>query len=631
VLTISIVNGVAYGCLLFLLAAGFSMIFGVLKIVNLAHGSFFLFGAHVALSTYESGAGLGAALVAGAAVGGAFGLFCERALLRRLQGDYLGQVLITMGVMLILGDVALILWGGTPRMLTPPGFLAQSVPLGAFSYPVYRLMLIGIGVAIAVALWWLVERTTFGARARAAVDDEEIAQAVGISVPRLRLAIFFLGGLLAGLSGALGSGFIGARPGTDLEVFLLALVIVVIGGVGSLPGAFLAAVLVGILDSVSKILWPEASYFVLFAPMAAFLVFRPTGLFGRPIAVVPPASGDRDPLLRSPSVARAAKAAIRWAGLLPKPAWIALGIAAIILWPAVASQYAISVAVLAFVWAIFAVGLNIGLGYAGMPSLGHAAFFGTGAYAVALSGKLLQIDGWSALALAVVASALISAVVAAMVLRTREVQLLLATVASSQVLWGIVFKWRSLTGGDDGMRSIQPISFPGAEALDAIVRVYCVVAAVFVALCMGASALHRSRYRLILNGIRDNEGRLAALGYNTRLYQFGAFVLSGTVSGLGGALFAFYAGFVSPDLMSIATSGQVLLMVIIGGAGTLAGPIVGAFGIIVLKEVLSAETQLWQTLEGLLFIAVALLSRQGVVGALRAWRQVSDARPGAAP
>ena len=630
-LTISIVNGVAYGCLLFLLAAGFSMIFGVLKIVNLAHGSFFLFGAHVALSTYEGGGGLALAVVAGAAVGGLFGLFCERVLLYRLQGDYLGQVLITMGVLFILGDAAMVIWGGTPRMLSPPGFLAQSVPLGAFSYPVYRLALIGVGAAVALALWWMVERTIFGARARAAVDDEETAQAVGISVPRLRLAIFGLGGLLAGLSGALGSAFIGARPGTDLEVFLLALVIVVIGGVGSLPGAFLAAVLVGIIDSVSKILWPEASYFVLFAPMAAFLVFRPTGLFGRPIVVVPPAGGDRDKMLRSPAIARIGRGAIALARLLPRSAWIAVGLVAIVLWPSVASQYATSVAVLGFVWAIFAIGLNVALGYVGMPSLGHAAFFGTGAYAVALSGKLLHVDGWTAMVLAVAASATVAAIIGVMVLRTKEVQLLLATVASSQVLWGIAFKWRSLTGGDDGMRSAQTIAFPGSDAMDPAVKTYAIVAAVFVALCVAVTMLDRSRFRLILNGIRDNERRLTALGYNTWLYQFGAFVLSGTISGLGGALFAFYAGFVSPDLMSIATSGQVLLMVIIGGAGTLTGPIVGAFAVIALKEVLSAETHLWQTLEGLLFIAVALVSRQGVVGALRSWRRPAAPPKGAAP
>lgn len=619
-LTISIVNGIAYGSLLFLLAAGFSMIFGVLKIVNLAHGSFFLFGAHVALSIYDAGLGLPLALAGGAAVGALFGWVCERTLLNQLQADYLGQVLVTMGLLFILSDVAQIIWGGTPRMLTPPGLLSTSVPLGDAAFPIYRLALIAVGVVVALALWWLIERTTFGARTRAAVDDEETALAVGISVPRLRLAVFALGGLLAGLSGALGAGFIGARPGIDIEVFLLALVIVVIGGIGSLGGAFLAAIIVGVIDSLSKMLWPEASYFVLFAPMAAFLILRPTGLFGRPITVRPPSRGDRGKLLRSPAIARVGRGLVEFCRLLPPPAWVAVGLAAMAVLPFVAAPYELGIATLCLIWAIFAVGLNVVLGYAGMPSLGHAAFFGTGAYAVAMIGRHVELDGWVTLLLALGVSAAVSAIIGLIVLRTKEVQLLLATVAASQVIWGAAVKWRSLTGGDDGMSNPQKIFVPGVENLSPTDRLYIVSAAVFVAICILAVLLDRSRFRRLLNGIRDNEGRLATFGYETWIYRFGAFVISGTISGAGGALFAFSASFVSPDLLSIAVSGQVLLMVIVGGAGTLVGPIVGAFAIILLKEVLSAWTDRWQAVEGLLFILVALLSRQGIVGAVRSWR-----------
>lgn len=619
-LTISIVNGFAYGCLLFLLAAGFSMIFGVLKIVNLAHGSFFLFGAHVALSISDAGLGLPMALAGGAATGALFGWFCERLLLNQLQGDYLGQVLVTMGLLFILSDAALIIWGGTPRMLTPPGWLAASLPLGDSMYPVHRLALIVVGGLVALGLWWLIDRTTFGARARAAVDDEETALAVGISVPRLRLAVFSFGGLLAGLSGALGAGFIGARPGLDIEVFLLALVIVVIGGVGSLGGAFLAAILVGVTDSLSKMLWPEASYFVLFAPMAAFLILRPAGLFGRPITVVPPTRSARDNLLRTPFIARSGKALVNACRILPPPAWLLLGLALIAALPFVATSYELGIVTLCFIWAIFAVGMNVMLGYAGMPSLGHAAFFGTGAYAVALMGRAVELDGWITLLLATGVSALVAAVIGVMVLRTKEVQLLLATVAASQVIWGMAVKWRSLTGGDDGMSSHQKIFLPGFEGLSPASRLYILSAVMFLAMCALAFVLDRSRFRRLLNGIRDNEGRMSTLGYNTWLYRFAAFVISGTISGVSGALFSFFGSFVSPDILSIATSGQVLLMVIVGGAGTLSGPIVGAFAIILLKETLSAWTERWQAVEGLLFIVVALLSRQGITGAIRSWR-----------
>ena len=619
-LTISVVNGVAYGCLLFLLAAGFSMIFGVLKIVNIAHGSYFLFGAHVALSIYDGGGGLALALVGGAAVGGAIGWICERVVLHQLQGDYLGQVLVTMGLLFILGDLAQLIWGGTPRMLSPPGWLGTSVALAGGMYPVYRLVLIAISAVVALGLWWLIDKTRFGARARAAVDDEETASAHGISVPRLRLFVFTLGGLLAGLSGALGAGFIGARPGLDIEVFLLALVIVVIGGVGSLGGAFLAAILIGILDSVSKMLWPEASYFVLFAPMAAFLIFRPTGLFGRPMVVRAATRTGHGKLLRHPMVAAAGKAVVSSCERIPRPAWAALGIVALIILPSIVTQYEIGIVSLCLIWAIAAIGLNIALGYVGMPSLGHAAFFGCGAYAVALIGKYSQFDPWTTLVLAVAATAALSIIVGLMVLRTKQVQLLLATIAASQVVWGIALKWRSLTGGDDGLANRQKLYVPGLDDFTATNRLYFIAAAIFVAVCVGSVLLDRSRFRRVLNGVRDNEDRMSTLGYETWLYRFAAFALSGTVTGLGGALFAFYASFVSPDLLSIAISGQVLLMVIVGGAGTLSGPIVGAFAIILLREFMSSWTDRWQAVEGLLFIVVALLSRQGLMGAIRSWR-----------
>jgi branched-chain amino acid transport system permease protein len=624
-LTISLVNGVAYGSLLFLLAAGFSMIFGVLKVINLAHGSYYLFGAHVAISVFEAGAGLAVAALAGAAVGAAFGAVCERAFLYRLQGDYLAQVLVTVGLLLVLGDTAQIVWGGTPRILTLPAAITFRIPLGPFAYPGDRLFLVAIGAITAFGLWWAVERTIFGATVRAAVDDEETAQAIGISVPRLRLVVFAFGGLLAGFSGALGASFVGAKPGLDLEVFLLALVIVVVGGPGSLPGTYIAALFVGIIDSVGKTFWPEASLFMLFVPMAAILAFRPTGLFGKPIAVTvaPRRARGRGGLAQAatPLIRRGLDLHAR----LPRAAWPAVWLALAVLWPFLASQYATSVVALALIWAIVAMGLNILLGYAGMPSLGHAVFFGTGAYTVALAGRHLGVDGWTALGLAACAALVMACIIGLVALRTRQVQLLLATIALSQIVWGIAFKWRALTGGDDGMRNAQKIAVPGAGELGRTTTIYIVAALVFLVVHVVLRVFDRSRFRRVLNGVRENEARLAALGYNVWLYRFGAFVLSGTISGIGGGLYAFYAGFVSPELLGVVTSAKMLLMVIIGGAGTFAGPIVGAFGLVFLEEGLSAWTERWFMLEGVLYIVVALLTTGGIVGSLRAAMPVRGA------
>lgn len=621
-LTISLVNGIAYGSLLFLLAAGFSMIFGVLKIINLAHGSYYLIGAHVTITVFEMGGGVLLAALAGAATGALLGALCERLILYRMQGDYLAQVLATVGVLLILGDLSQFIWGGTPRVLTLPRALRFQVPLGAFAYPGDRLVLIVIGAASALGLWWLVENTVLGAMVRASVDDEEIAQAVGIGAPRLRLAVFAFGGMLAGLSGALGSTIVGAKPGADLEVFLLALVIVVVGGAGSLAGTYLAALLVGIIDSVGKAFWPEASMFMLFVPMAAFLTFRPQGLFGRAVAsAAPPRRSGGAP--RAPAAARHLRSLL---ARVPFPARVGCGVAVILLWPFFASSYATSVAVLGLVWAIFAMGLNVLLGYGGMPSLGNAAFFGTGAYAIALASRYLGIGGWGALAIAALAATVMAAILGVMALRTRHVQFLLSTVALSQVVWGIAFKWRSITHGDDGMSAPQAITLPGLQGFSATTRLYLVTAFVFFIVVAALRLVDRSRFSLVLNGVRDNEARLAALGYNTWLYRFGAFVLSGTVSGIGGGLFAFYSGFVSPELLSIVTSAKVLLMVIVGGAGWFLGPVVGAFALVALEELLSGWTERWYSLEGLIYILVALFLRRGIVTALASVPSVTAPR-----
>jgi len=553
----------------------------------------------------------------GLLVGALFGVVSERGLLYPLQGQYLPQVLVTMGLLLVLGDVAHIIWGGTPVLLTLPPSLQMSLPVGAFTYPVYRLILIASGLAIAVALWWAMERTTTGARVRAAVDDEETAQAVGISVPRLRMLVFGVGGALAGLSGGLGMAFIGARPGLDLEVFLLGLVIVVVGGIGNLMGAYFAALLVGLIDSVGKLVIPEASLFLLFVPMAVFLVFRPTGISGRPLNVVAATERRRAPKdSSSVRLGRWIGRGVVVAGRAPKWIWIALAAAALIAWPWLVPGYFAKLVALALIWSIFAMGFNVMLGYAGMPSLGHAAFFGAGAYAVALLSRHTGWDGWTLLAASVLCAAGLAAILGTIALRTRLVYFLLATVALAQVLWGIVFKWRGVTGGDDGLQNAQTIGWIPGLAPNMAGQLYYVVLSVFAVASAVMLVVHRSHFRLVLNGLRDNEARLQALGYGTWLYQFGAFVLSGAYGGLAGGLFAFYAGFVSPELLGVVTSAAVLLMVILGGAGTVLGPIVGAFALVFLQEILSGWTDRWQIIQGFIFVGVVFAARRGIVGML---------------
>jgi len=274
-------NGISYGALLFLLASGLSLIFGVMRIVNLAHGSYFMLGGYVGLSTVWRTGSFSLALLSGALAVALIGLGMERLFLRRLQRQVLAQVLMTMGFALIFQDLALLLWGGDPYTIPAPRALAGSFRSGVLVFPVYRVFIIGVAAAVGVVLWLFLEKTRAGATIRAAVDDREMAQGVGINVPVVSMGVFALGAFLAALGGVVGGGFIGVYPGADQEVLPYAFVVVIVGGLGSLEGAIIGSLLVGILDNFGKALLPELSYFTLFAPMAVILALRPTGLFGR--------------------------------------------------------------------------------------------------------------------------------------------------------------------------------------------------------------------------------------------------------------------------------------------------------------------------------------------------------------
>jgi branched-chain amino acid transport system permease protein len=274
-------NGLSYGALLFLLASGLSLIFGVMRIVNLAHGSYFMLGGYVGLSTAWRTGSYALALVAGAVVMALVGIAMERAFLRRLPGQTLGQVLMTIGFALIFQDLALLIWGGDPYSIRVPAQLSGVVTAGPGRFPIYRIFIIVVAVLVGAALWLVLDRTRVGAMIRAAVDDAEMAQGVGIRVPRVSLGVFALGAALAAFGGVVGAGFLGVYPGLDFEILPYAFVVVIVGGLGSLPGAMVGSLLVGLLDNFGKALFPELSYFTLFAPMALILALKPTGLFGR--------------------------------------------------------------------------------------------------------------------------------------------------------------------------------------------------------------------------------------------------------------------------------------------------------------------------------------------------------------
>jgi branched-chain amino acid transport system permease protein len=274
-------NGISYGALLFLVGSGLSLIFGVMRIVNLAHGSYFMLGGYVALTViWTTGSWLLAIPVAACAIA-LVGLVMERVFLRQLGFDPLRQVLLTVGFAFLFQQAALDIWTGNNFDINPPAILSQSIKVGGLFLPLYRIFMIAIALAIGLILWLVMEKTRIGAQVRATVDDAQMARGVGIDTSRISMMIFALGAFLAALGGVIGGAFLGIYPGLDFEMLPIAFAVVIIGGMGSLGGAAIGALIVGLADNFGKALFPEISYFTLYAPMALILAIRPTGLFGR--------------------------------------------------------------------------------------------------------------------------------------------------------------------------------------------------------------------------------------------------------------------------------------------------------------------------------------------------------------
>jgi branched-chain amino acid transport system permease protein len=274
-------NGVSYGALLFLLAGGLTLIFGMMRIVNMTHGSHYLLGCYLAVTVLTRTGSYVLAMAVAAVIIALLGIVEWDRFLKGLRGQELAQVLTTMGLALIFQDLALLIWGGDPYNIRVPSPLSGRYQVGVLSFPVYRVFMIVVAVAVALVLWLVVERTRVGAMMRAAVDDAEMARGVGINVAGISLGVFALGAALAAVAGVVAGGFLSVYPGADFEILSYAFVVVIVGGMGSLKGALIGSLLVGLLDNFGKALFPELSYFTLFAPMAVILAIRPTGLFGR--------------------------------------------------------------------------------------------------------------------------------------------------------------------------------------------------------------------------------------------------------------------------------------------------------------------------------------------------------------
>ena len=280
-LGLHVLNGITFGALLFLLASGFTLIFGLMRITNMSHGGLYLVGGYIGLTVLGRTGNFWVALITAGLGVALLGLAIERVLLRPVRNRILPEVLVTLGLAFILGDLALAIWGGDPQTIRVPGVLSGSVSLLGLTYPTFRLFMVLVGVLTAAGLWFLQHRTLLGAVIRAGVDDAEMVDAMGIDIKTVFNRVFALGAALAGVAGLLGGAFLALYPGADSEILLLAVVVVILGGPGSLAGAVAGSLLVGLIDAFATALVPDLLYFTLFAPMVVILAWRPHGLLGR--------------------------------------------------------------------------------------------------------------------------------------------------------------------------------------------------------------------------------------------------------------------------------------------------------------------------------------------------------------
>jgi branched-chain amino acid transport system permease protein len=281
-LVLQALNGLTFAALLFLVASGFTLVFGLMRIVNLAHGALYLLGGSIGISVAAATGNWVLAVAAAGLSVGVLGLLAERLLLRRVSGRELPEVLLTVGLAFVIADLILAVFGGNPRSAQPPDPLVGATTIGPITYPTYRLFVIVFAVAVGVLLLVIQNRTRIGAIVRAGVDDREMVAAIGIDVERIFALMFVVGSVLAGIAGMIAAGLLTIRPGADTDILLFALVVVIVGGLGSVTGAAVGSVLIGLIDAFSRVWLPELSSFAVFAPMAIILVLRPSGLFGRP-------------------------------------------------------------------------------------------------------------------------------------------------------------------------------------------------------------------------------------------------------------------------------------------------------------------------------------------------------------
>jgi branched-chain amino acid transport system permease protein len=614
-IVLQFLTGLSAASALFLVGSGLSLIFGVMRIVNFAHGSFYMLGLYAAVSLVgwfgPTPLGFWGGVLLAALIVAAVGAVLEMTVLRRIYAaPELFQLLATFALVLVIKDVALALWG-PEDLLGPkaPGMKGAVQVLGK-PFPSYDVFLIFIGPLVLGALWLLLTRTRWGLLVRAATQDREMVGALGVNQQWLFTSVFALGTFLAALGGALQMPREPANLSLDLALIGEAFVVVVVGGMGSVFGAFVASVLIALVKAACIALgsidlfgtpFPLSKLTLVaeFLVMAAVLVWRPWGLFGKPQGAVRGTAAIDAPLRE-----------------LPRQ-WKLAGAAALVLLLLVpllqsVSAYSVVLMIDVLIAVLFATSLHFVMGPAGLHSFGHAAYFGLGAYGAALCLKAWGLPMEASLLLAPLAAVLGALLCGWLCVRLSGVYLAMLTLAFAQIVWAVVYQWDGLTGGSNGLVGIWPAPWLASKT-----ALYYVTLACTVAGCALLARMLHAPLGLALRAGRDSPLRAQAIGMNVPRLQWLAFVVAGGVAGLAGALFAFAKGTISPETLGVAKSVDALVMVLLGGVQTLSGPWVGAALFTWLQDTVMRETDYWRAMLGATMLALVLLFPLGVAGGLR--------------
>jgi branched-chain amino acid transport system permease protein len=623
----AVLNGVTLAGLYFLVASGFTLVFGLMRNVNLAHGSLYLLGAYIGYDAALWSDNWFVGVIAGALAIAVIGALLQVLVFQRLTGDELRQTLVTIGISIVAADLMLAVWGGKTYQFSIPPWLDGAVAtpiitaikangqIVTLRYPLYRLVVLAASIVIGVGLWLALNKTKFGTMIRAGVDDRAMLSTTGVNVRLLFVGVFAIGGFLAGLSGVIGGSALSVAPGEDVRYLMASLVVVIVGGMGSIVGAAIGALIVGLAEQLGLVYFPTYGVVLTFVIMVLTLALRPRGIIGNARTrladpVRPPAADDVVATELTPATA-------------------ALGVA-LVLFPLVASPFVVfQLGAQTLILGMIALSLMVLAGYGGMVSMTQLTVAGVAGYVVAILGPngtaVLGFNWpWAIyVPVAILIAGIVSALIGAIAVRTAGIYTIMITLATAVAFFYLAQQNYWLFNGHSGFRGVAPPVVFGVAWRNAVPFYYlCLVVAALLYCAIVYTA--RSTFGLALMASRDNPRRARAVGHNVTMLRVTAFFFAGLIAGAAGVLYVWFNGRISPGTVSVSEVVSVLVIAVIGGLRHPIGPFLGAALYVILKtfaiDIVGADR--FNTLIGAIFLIVVFVSPDGVLGL---WRRVAPA------